>query len=256
MKVEEKRLRFREMHGDGMLVLPNPWDIGGARKLERMGYRALASSSAALAWSLGLEDQEVSLEQVLAHLQELCAATDLPVNADFEYGYADSAAGVHENVLRAIATGVAGLSIEDAVDGAWISCREAVARLRVAREAVDSVDPNIVLVGRCEAFLLGHNDISSVAERLRAYSEAGADCLYAPGVTDRDEIRLLVRAVAPKPLNVLLIDPAMSVDDLRDLGVRRVSVGGLLGRAAWKGFEDAARQLLDAGSLPKGIYPS
>lgn len=252
--VSDKRRAFRALHQSGFFVLPNPWDVGSARRLEALGFEALASTSAGFAWSLGLEDQQASRDHVLRHLSELVAATDLPVNADFENGYAADPAGVAENVRLAAATGVAGISLEDFGEGALYDAGAAAERIAAARAALDAVDPNIVLVGRAEGFLYGQDDIDEVIARLVAYSAAGADCLYAPGVTDEAHIRAIVQAVAPRAVNVLILKPSMSAAGLAALGVRRMSVGGWLARAAWHGFDEAARLLAEAGTLPAPLF--
>lgn len=242
------------MHESGFFILPNPWDIGGVRRLEALGYRALASTSSGLAWSLGLNDQEVGRDRVLRHLSTLAAATNLPLNADFENGYAADPGGVAENVLLAAAAGVAGVSLEDYGDGALYDAVAAAERMAAAREALDGVDPNIVLVGRAEGFLYGSDDLDDVIARLVAYAAAGADCLYAPGVTDPVHISAVVQAVAPKAVNVLIRNADMRATDLAELGVRRMSVGGLLGRATWRAFDAAAGQLAEAGTLPAELF--
>jgi len=248
--VAEKRAAFRTLHASGCFVLPNPWDAGGARRLEKLGFKALASTSAGIAWSLGRADNELPRDVVLDHLRALCAATDLPVNADFEDGFAAAPDEVAANVKLAVATGVAGLSIEDR-DGTGLHALPlAAARIRAARGAIDAIDKDVMLVARSEGFLLGQPDLDATIARLVAYADAGADVLYAPGVTDADAIAAIVRAVAPKPVNVLLMNPRMRVADLAALGVRRVSTGGALAAAAWRGFDLAARQLLDSGTLP------
>ncbi|MDK9696757.1 MAG: isocitrate lyase/phosphoenolpyruvate mutase family protein [Siculibacillus sp.] len=245
---EEKRARFLKMHASGCFVLPNPWDLGSLRRLERAGFAAVATTSAGLAWSLGKEDGEVTLDEVLAHLATMCPATDLPVNADFEDGHAEDPAGVAENVRRAMATGVAGLSIEDQRGGRLHEPEVAVERLRAAREAIDGAGGGI-LVGRAEGMLLGTATIDDTIARLVAYSRAGADCLYAPCVTDLGAVAEIVAAVAPKPVNVLLWGEAMRVADLARLGVRRVSLGGALAASAWHGFDAAVRLLIDEGRV-------
>jgi len=248
--VAEKRAAFRALHASGCFVLPNPWDAGGARRLEKLGFKALASTSAGVAWSLGREDNELPRDVVLDHLRALCAATDLPVNADFEDGFAAAPDEVAANVKLAIATGVAGLSIEDR-DGAGLHALPLAAeRIRAARAEIDATGADAMLIARCEAYLLGQPDLDATIARLVAYADAGADVLYAPGVTDSAAIRRIVSAVAPKPVNVLLMNPQMRVADLAALGVRRVSTGGGLAAAAWRGFDLAARQLLDSGTLP------
>jgi len=246
--VAEKRARFRRMHAAGCFVLPNPWDIGSLRRLEALGFEAVASTSAGLAWSLGKRDYELRCAEVLTHLASLCAATSLPVNADFEGGFADAPADVAANVRLVVAAGVAGLSIEDRLSGGLYPADVAVARVAAAKAAAG---PEVVLVARCEAYLVGQNALAPVIARLAAFAAAGADCVYAPGVSDMAEIAALVRAVAPVPVNVLL-RRGMSVGDLAVIGVRRVSVGGALAAAAWSGFDAAARVLRDEGRLAAG----
>ncbi len=239
----ERRAAFRKLHDSGCFVLPNPWDIGSARRLEKLGFKALASSSYAAAQALGLGDYQITLDQCLDHLKMLVDATDLPVNADFENAFADSPAEVAENVTRAITTGVAGLSVEDQHGGALYPLDLAVQRIAAARAAIDASGEDIMLVGRTEGRLWNIASAEETIERLLAYAEAGADCLYAPGVTDADEIAAIVRAVAPKPVNVLIMNDTMRVPDLAALGVRRVSAGGALAGAAWKAFDAAAEAL-------------
>jgi 2-methylisocitrate lyase-like PEP mutase family enzyme len=250
MSTASKRARFRELHRAGCFVLPNPWDLGSMRRLEKLGFAALASTSAGLAWSLGQADNELSLDVVLEHLRVLCAATDLPVNADFEDGFASSPEEVGANVTLAVATGVAGLSIEDRSGKTLFPQEHAVARIRAARAAIDATGEDVQLVARSEGFLLGQPDLDATIARLVEYAEAGADVLYAPGVTDLDAIAKIVRAVAPKPVNALLYGPRLCVADLAAAGVRRVSIGSGLAAAAWSGFERAARQLVESGTLP------
>lgn len=249
-EVAAKRAAFRALHQAGCFVLPNPWDAGSAVRLARMGFKALASTSAGAAWAMGREDGELSRDEVLAHLRMLCAATDLPVNADFEAGFADDPAGVGTNVVLAVATGVAGLSIEDRTGKALYEPSLAVERIRAAREAIDRTGEDVLLVARSEGFLIGLTDLDATIKRLVAYAEAGADCLYAPGIRDIGAIREVVAAVRPKPVNVLLFGPEMRIAELAAAGVRRVSVGGGLAAAAWKGFEQAARMLIEEDRIP------
>jgi 2-methylisocitrate lyase-like PEP mutase family enzyme len=249
LDVKAKRTEFCKLHETGCFLLPNPWDLGSVRRLERLGFKALATTSSGYAWSMGREDGQMSRDEVLAHIRHLCAATDLPVNADFEAGYADSVEGVGANVALAVATGVAGLSIEDRIGDGLYEFEVAKERLRAARAAIDSSGEDVLLVGRTEGFLVGRTTLSDTIERLVAYAEAGADCLYAPGITDTAAIASVVAAVAPKPVNALLL-AGMRVADLEAAGVRRVSVGGGLAAAAWAGFELAARQLIDEGTVP------
>lgn len=247
--LKAKRAAFRALHQEGCFVLPNPWDIGSVRRLEKLGFPALASTSAGMAWTLGLDDGEVALDDVLSHLRMLCAATDLPVNADFEAGFADQPEEVAANVRRAIETGVAGLSIEDRTGRELYPLPLATQRIKASREAIDRAVADVVLVGRSEGFLIGRTDIDATIERLVAYADAGADCLYAPGIREPAHIEAVVAAVAPKPVNVLLMGTDMRVADLAAQGVRRVSVGGSLARAAWAGFDEAAGRLRDQAAL-------
>jgi 2-methylisocitrate lyase-like PEP mutase family enzyme len=245
-----KRAAFRALHEDGCFVIPNPWDIGSARRLEKLGFKALASTSAGFAWTLGRQDGEVTCDEVLDHLRALCAATDLPVNADFEAGFADQPEGVAANVSLAVETGVAGLSIEDRTGKELYPLPLAVERIRAAREAIAKSGHDVLLVGRTEGLLIGKTSLDEAIERLVAYSDAGADVLYAPGAKDLADIKAIVDAVAPKPVNVLLLGSDMNVADLAAAGVRRISVGSGFARAAWAGFEEAARSVRDEGRLP------
>jgi 2-methylisocitrate lyase-like PEP mutase family enzyme len=245
-----RRAAFRALHDEGCFTLPNPWDAGSAKRLAKLGFKALASTSAGAAWALGQDDGGLSRDQVLDHLRMLCAATDLPVNADFEAGFADRPEGVAESVRLAVETGVAGLSIEDRIGRDLYETAEAVERIKAARAAIDASGENVVLVGRTEGFLIGRKDLTSTIDRLVAYAEAGADCLYAPGVIDIEQVSAIVKAVAPKPVNVLMAWPGQSVAPLADIGVRRVSVGAALAGAAWAGFDAAAKTLVEEGRLP------
>jgi 2-methylisocitrate lyase-like PEP mutase family enzyme len=245
----EKRTRFRQLHESGCFLLPNPWDIGSAKRLEKLGFRALASTSAGAAWALGKDDGELARDEVLGHLEALCAATDLPVNADFESGFGDSTKELQESVTLAVQAGVAGLSIEDFNGNELYGVQEAADRVHAAREAIDRAAPETTLVGRCEAYFRQKNpNLSDTIRRLVTYSEAGADCLYAPAVTDLGAIREIVKAVAPKPVNVLLWGD-LTVPELAETGVRRVSTGGALANAAFAALEQAARNLLERGTL-------
>jgi 2-methylisocitrate lyase-like PEP mutase family enzyme len=249
--VADKRRSFRQLHESGCFIVPNPWDVGSACYLQSLGFRALATTSSGFAWSQGRPDAGPSRDAVLAHLQQIVAATDIPVNADFESGYAPDAAGVARSVALAIQAGVAGLSIEDASGVAaqpLFSIDVAVERLRAARRAIDRAGGDTLLVGRAECFLVGRPDLDETLARLRAYADAGADCLYAPGLSTREQIAAAVAAVAPKPLNLLVGSAsALSLQDIADLGVRRVSVGGALARAAWGAFMQAARTMAELG---------
>jgi 2-methylisocitrate lyase-like PEP mutase family enzyme len=250
-RIDDIRASFRELHAAGCFVLPNPWDIGSARLLQHLGFSAIASSSSAFAWTQGRPDNTMALADVLAHLAELCAAVDLPVNADFESGFAREPEDVAANVRRAVATGVAGLSIEDRDGDRPPALHElplAVERIRAARAAIDAMGANVVLVARTEGLLGDPDAVAPAIDRLVAFAAAGADCLYAPGVRDQRHIAAMVRAVAPRPLNVLVARPGLSLAELAALGVRRVSVGGALARVAW-GAMVAAADKLRAGSF-------
>jgi 2-methylisocitrate lyase-like PEP mutase family enzyme len=246
----EKRAIFHKMHEAGCFALPNPWDIGSARALQQLGFKALASTSAGFAWSIGRSDNQVTVEDVLQHLAALCAAVDLPVNADFEGGFAHEPEKVAVNVARAVETGVAGLSIEDSTGDAAKPLYErgvAIERIKAARQAIDG--SGVLLTGRCEAFLIGQPDLDLVIDRLKAYAAAGADCLYAPGIKTRDQISAVVQAVQPKPVNLLIGASGLSVAQAAELGVRRISVGGSLARTAWAGFMRAAREIAEQGTF-------
>jgi 2-methylisocitrate lyase-like PEP mutase family enzyme len=249
--VTAARAAFRALHHERCFVLPNPWDVGGVRRLERLGFRALASTSSGCALALGLEDGEISLDQALSHLRFLVSTTELPINADFENGFADDPAGVARNVTAAIATGVAGISIEDRRRrGGLYGTTDAVARVAAARDAIARSGADVMLIARCEAFLAGSPDLERMIARLRAFVSAGADCVYAPGVLDVEPVRRIVEAVAPVPVNVLLHRPGVTVAQLAAAGVRRVSVGGVLARASWNAFDRIAASLANDGALP------
>jgi 2-methylisocitrate lyase-like PEP mutase family enzyme len=248
----DKRATFRKMHEAGCFVLPNPYDAGSARAPQHLGFKAVASTSAGYAWSIGKADNRVTLDEVCDHLTALCAAVDLPVNADFEAGFAHEAEKVGANVARAVKTGVAGLSIEDSTGDAGKPLYEralAVERIKAARAAIDADNSGVLLVGRCEGFLVGQADLNMVIDRLNAYAEAGADCLYAPGIKTKEQIAAVVKAVHPKPVNLLIGSPGLTVKDAADLGVRRISVGGSLARTAWGGFMRAAREIAEKGTF-------
>jgi len=245
----DKRAAFHALHQSGCFTLPNPWDAGSAKYLQSMGFKALASTSAGLAWSIGKPDNRVTRDEVLVHLKSLCDATDLPVNADFEGGFADDPEGVAANVRLAIETGVAGLSIEDRTETGLYDHVVAVERIVAAHDAIDASGSNVLLVARCEGALVGQDDIGFIIKRLVAFAEAGADCLYAPGVGSAEALTELIAAVAPKPVNVLLTTGGLSVRALGDLGVRRVSVGASLARMAWSGLARAARELSESGLI-------
>ena len=249
--IANKRRAFAALHQSGCFVIPNPWDAGSARYLQSLGFKALATTSAGFAWSHARADNGITRDMALAHLHEMVAAVDVPINADFENGFAPDAAGVAENVRLAVATGVAGLSIEDSTGDAGrplFTLDEAVERIRAARGAIDRAGGGAMLVGRAECFLVGRPDLAETIARLQAYANAGADCLYAPGVTTREQIVALVEAVAPKPLNLLVGSASeLTVADIAALGVRRISVGGALARSAWGGFMRSARVLAEQG---------
>jgi 2-methylisocitrate lyase-like PEP mutase family enzyme len=249
--VAEKRRAFRRLHESGCFVIPNPWDVGSALYLESLGFKALATTSSGFAWSQGRSDGGISREMTLAHLESLVAATDLPVNADFEAGFARDPAGVAQSVSLAIQMGVAGLSIEDSTGDAehpLYDLGAAIDRIRAARSAIDEAGGDTLLVGRAECFLVGRPDLKETIGRLKAYSQAGADCLYAPGLETREEIASVVAAVAPKPMNLLIGSVSnLTMSDVAGLGVRRVSVGGALARTAWGGFMRAARLIAEEG---------
>jgi methylisocitrate lyase len=244
--VAEKRSAFRRLHESGFFVLPNPWDLGSALHLQSMGFKALASTSSGFALTLGRPDYGIERDELLDHLRSLAGAIDLPFNADFEGGYALEPEGVAANVRLAVETGVAGLSIEDRVVGGDPGLLElglAVERMKAARAAIDQDASGVVLVGRCEGYLVGQPDLAATIARLQAYGEAGADCLYAPGPRTKEDIAAIVKAVAPIPVNVLLRDPGPTLAELADLGVRRASTGGALAYTAWRAFTEAAKAL-------------
>ena len=243
---------FRRLHETGCFVMPNPWDIGSARLLVGLGFPAIATTSAGLAWSLGRRDNEISLEVSLAHLRAIAGCVDVPLNADFEDGFAKEPSRVAANVSAAAATGVAGLSIEDSTGDAAEPLYDftlAAERIKAARRAIDASGTGVLLTGRSEGFIAGRPDLAKTIERLVAYADAGADCLYAPGVRSLDDIAAIVRAVAPKPVNVLVGGDFTTVAQLAEIGVRRISVGGALARAAWTGFLGAAKEIAGQGTF-------
>jgi 2-methylisocitrate lyase-like PEP mutase family enzyme len=248
--LSQKRTAFRALHEKGCFTIPNPWDIGTARLLQSLGFEALATTSTGMAWSLGRPDYDVKLENVLRHLSELCNAVDVPVNADFESGFGKTAEDVADNVKSAISTGVAGLSIEDRVVGdleKLYDTKEAVNRIRAARNAINATGEDVLLVARTEGLLIG-GTVSAAIDKLVALAEAGADCLYAPGIgmaglSSKEDVVSLVKAVAPKPVNVLVTGPGISTAEFADLGVRRLSVGGALAQVALGALWKAAQEL-------------
>jgi len=251
--IAEKRAVYRKLHESGCFIIPNPWDIGTARYLQGLGFKALASTSAGFAFALGLPDGAVSRDVMLAHFRELVAATDVPINADFEGGYADAPEGVAESVRLCIETGVAGLSIEDSTMDPAIPLYDfdlALARVRAARAAVDKSGGDVVFTARSEGFIRGRPDLDETIRRLKAFADAGADCLYAPGIKTPEQIAAVVKAVAPKPVNFLMASATdLTLDSLARLGVRRISLGGTLARAAWTGFARSAREMINEGKF-------
>jgi 2-methylisocitrate lyase-like PEP mutase family enzyme len=249
--VAEKRHTFRTLHQQGCFVIPNPWDVGSARYLQSLGYKALASTSAGFAFAQGMADNAITRDMALAHLRELVAVTDVPVNADFEGGFADAPEGVAESVTLAVATGVAGLSIEDSTGdkaNPLYGFDLAVARIGAARAAIDKAGGDVILTARSEGFLVGRPDIDETIRRLKAFSAAGADCLYAPGLRTRELIGAVVNAVAPKPVNIIMSSPlGITVAELAALGTRRISVGSAFARTAWGGFMRAAKRVAEEG---------
>jgi 2-methylisocitrate lyase-like PEP mutase family enzyme len=251
--IADKRRTFLRLHQHGCFVIPNPWDVGSARYLQSLGFKALATTSSGFAWSHGHRDGGMSRDRVLDHLTEMVEATDLPINADFEHGFAPDAAGVAESVRLAVETGVAGLSIEDSTGQAvkpLFDVDTAIERIRAARGAIDKAGADTMLIGRAEGFLVGQPDIEQVIARLKAYANAGADCLYAPGISSVEHITAVVAAVAPKPVNLLVgFNADLTMAKIAALGVRRVSVGGALARAAWGGFMRAAKLIMEEGKF-------
>jgi 2-methylisocitrate lyase-like PEP mutase family enzyme len=243
---------FRRLHESGCFVMPNPWDVGSARLLAQLGFPALATTSAGFAWSLGRPDNGVSLDEALFHLRRVAQAVPVPVNADFEGGFAVEPAAVHANVAAATGTGIAGLSIEDSTGDASNPLFDealAIERIGAARRAIDESGSGIVLTGRSEGFLVGRTELPATIARLTAYAEAGADCLYAPGLRSRSAITAVVAAVSPRPVNVLVGSDFTTVAELADLGVRRISVGGALARVAWAAFLSASREIAEHGTF-------
>ena len=255
----DRRSVFRRLHEAGCFVIPNPWDLGSARLLAQLGFPALATTSSGFAWSLGRSDNHVSLAEALAHIRSIAHGVEIPVNADFEGGFAVTPAEVAANVAAAAGTGIAGLSIEDSTGDAarpLFDFALAVERIRAARQAIDAGGTGVLLTGRSEGFIVGRPDLAETVRRLTAYAEAGADCLYAPGLRTRAEITAVVQAVAPKPVNVLVGSDFTTVAELAGMGVRRISVGGALARAAWGGFLQAAREIAERGTftaLARGV---
>jgi 2-methylisocitrate lyase-like PEP mutase family enzyme len=249
----EKRATFRKLHAQGCFVIPNPWDVGSARYLQGLGFEALATTSAGFAFTQGLADGAVPRAMMLAHFREIAAATDVPLNADFEGGFADAPEGVAESVKLCVETGVAGLSIEDSTSDPAVPLYDfelALARVRAARAAVDAAGGEVVFTARSEGFIRGRPDLEETVRRLKAFAAAGADCLYAPGIKTREQIAAVVKAVAPKPVNFLMSTATeLTVNDLASLGVRRISLGGTLARVAWTAVTRAAREIAATGKF-------
>jgi 2-methylisocitrate lyase-like PEP mutase family enzyme len=253
MTVQDDRVAaFRHLHSSGCFVMPNPWDLGTARALEQMGFQALATTSAGFAWTLGRADNQVVLDEALEHLRLVADAVAVPVNADFQGGFAVDPEHVGANVKLAVATGIAGLSIEDSTGDEADPLYEldlAVERIRAARGAIDESGTGVILTGRSEGFVVGRPDIDETIRRIRAYAEAGADCLYAPRIDTVEQVAAIVTALSPKPVNLLINAPFITVRDAANLGVRRISVGGTLARTAWRGFLQAAQEIAEAGTF-------
>ena len=248
----ELRERFKALHTSGCFVIPNPWDIGSARLLVKLGFKALATTSSGFAWSTGRRDNHITLDDALAHVRSIASSVEAPVNPDFEGGFAIDPEGVAANVVRAADTGIAGISIEDSTGddaGPLFDFDLSVRRVAAARQAIDRRNASVLLTARSEGFIVGRPDLDETIRRLTSFAEAGADCLYAPGIRTDEEITAVVRAVAPRPVNVLVGGPFTTVDKLAALGVRRVSVGGALARSAWAGFLGAARELATHGTF-------
>jgi methylisocitrate lyase len=255
MTTQSERVRaFRQLHETGCFVIPNPWDVGSARLLERLGFRALATTSSGFAWTLGRRDNHVTLDECLAHLRAVSRSVSVPVSADFEGGFAVEPEAVAANVAAAATTGIAGLSIEDSTGDAanpLFDVALAVERIRAARRAIDDSGTGLVLTGRSEGFVAGRPDLGETIRRLVAYAEAGADCLFAPGLRSMSDIAAVVGAVAPKPVNVLVGSDFTTVEALAAAGVRRISVGGSLARVALSGFLEAATEIADNGTFTR-----
>ncbi|MFL5607099.1 MAG: oxaloacetate decarboxylase [Gemmatimonadaceae bacterium] len=245
---------FRQLHQSGCFVIPNPWDLGSARLLTQLGFPALATTSSGFAWSMGRRDNHVSLEETLAHLRTIAQGVSVPVNADFEGGFATEPDAVARNVTAATSTGVAGLSIEDSTGdpaSPLFDFALSVERIRAARRAIDDSGTGVLLTARSEGFIVGRPDLAETLRRLTAYADAGADCLYAPGIRSHADISAVVQAVAPKAVNVLVGGDFATVPQLAELGVRRISVGGALARTALTGFLEAAREIAEQGTFTR-----
>jgi len=244
--------RFHRLHAAGCFVMPNPWDIGSARLLAQLGFPAVATTSAGFAWTMGRPDNHVTVDEAVTHFRSIAHGVDVPVNGDFEGGFAIEPEAVAINVTRATATGLSGLSIEDSTGDAAQPLFEfglSVERIKAARRAIDASGTRVLLTGRSEGFIVGRPDLAETIRRLAAYAEAGADCLYAPGITKDEEIAAVITAIAPKPVNVLVGSNFATVQRLAEMGVRRISVGGALARASWAGFLDAAKEIAEHGTF-------
>jgi 2-methylisocitrate lyase-like PEP mutase family enzyme len=253
MSITDKRRTFRALHQGGCFVIPNPWNVGSARYLQGLGFKALATTSSGYAHSLGYSDGDVTRDMMLAHFREIAQATDIPVNADFEGGYADDPDEVAENVRLCVATGVAGLSIEDFTGNDADPLYDfdlAVKRVRAARDAINKAGGDVVFTARTEGFIRSRPDLGETIRRLKAFADAGADCLYSPGIKTSEQITATIKAVSPKPINFLNSGAfGYSVNDLAALGVRRISVGGTLARVAMDAFLESARQIAQEGKF-------
>lgn len=252
--VSDRCRAFHQLHASGCFVMPNPWDVGSARVLAQLGFPALATTSSGFAWSLGRPDGGVSLDEALAHFRAVASSVDVPVSADFSGGFAMDPAAVAANVARAVTTGIAGLSIEDATDDTstpLVDFALSVERIKAARHAIDAAGTGVLLTGRSEGFIVGRPDLGATIRRLVAYAEAGADCLYAPGIRETHEIEAVVKAVSPKAVNVLVGNDFTTVAALAGAGVRRISVGGALARAAWTGVLEAANEIATQGAFTR-----
>jgi 2-methylisocitrate lyase-like PEP mutase family enzyme len=262
MSIADKRRAFRALHQSGCFVIPNPWNAGSARYLQGLGFKALATTSSGYAHSQGYSDGDTTRDMVLAHCREIAQVTDIPVNADFEGGYADDPGGVAENVRLCIDTGIAGLSIEDFTENEADPLYDfdlAVKRVRATRDAIDKAGGDVVFTARTEGFIRGRPDLTETVRRLKAFADAGADCLYAPGIKTREQIETVVKAVAPLPVNLLMPAPmGFTVSDIAAMGVRRISVGGTLARVAMHAFIQSARQIAQEGKFDSfaGVVPN
>jgi 2-methylisocitrate lyase-like PEP mutase family enzyme len=259
--IAERRDTFHKLHEAGCFVMPNPWNVGTARYFQGLGFKALATTSSGFAHAQGYADGAVPRDMMLQHLREIVEATDLPVNADFEGGYADTPEGVAESVRLGVETGVAGLSIEDSTGDPAKPLYDfdlAVARVRAARAAIDKAGSKVVFTARTEGFICGRPDLDETIRRLKAFAELGADCLYPPGIKTREQITAVVKAVAPKPVNLLVSTSAFTVAEIAAMGVRRISVGGTLARVAWTAVTQSARQIAETGKFDSfaGVMPN